>query len=183
MIISDKYGCRSLLLIATMVMAPVHTFAAEAQAHRSSQRMDELIQRIVDEPFPVGFSLFAGIGASQFQQEGRSDSANIAFRSAPISSKDGMKIDFVEFRVAPSLTAGTNFLYVQLDQASCYPFSGLRQKYGMKEFIIPPNPHAPAGPKEIERPVYRAETGKTSLVVKVDGTPRECVLSVARSKY
>ena len=180
--IKDGNDLRSLLLLAAMVMLPLSGSAAETHSHRSSQRMDVLIQRIVEEPFPVGFSLFAGIGASQFQQEGRSDSANIAFRSAPILSSDGIEIEFVEFRIAPYLTAGTNFLYVQLAQTSCYPLSGLRKKYGMKAFFAPPNPHAPAGQKGGNRLLYRAENGQTSLVVQVDGTPRECVLSVARSR-
>lgn len=106
MALNHPRRCCGLLFVAAIALSSDPSLAAEPKEGTSNYGMDELVQLMLDEPFPVGFPLFSRIGASGFHQENRSDSANISFRSAPIRSKDGGRIEFVEFRVAPDLRGG-----------------------------------------------------------------------------
>ncbi len=182
MAVNHPRRCCGLLFVAAIALSSDPSLAAGPKDGISNYRMDELVQLIVDEPFPVGFPLFSRIGASGFHQESRSDAANISFRSAPIQSKDGGRIEFVEFRVAPNLGGGSNFFYVELDPAACYPLSALKKKYEVTKFIVPPNPHMAADQGGKAPPLYRAQTAGATLIIGVDQTPRECVSSLARSR-
>jgi len=183
MALNHPRRCCSLLFVAAIALSSDPSLAAEPEGGISSYGMDELVQLMLDEPFPVGFPLFSRIGASGFHQESRSDSGNISFRSAPIQSKDGGRIEFVEFRVAPNLRGEVNFFYAELDPAVCYPLSALKKKYATTIFIAPPNPHMADERGWKAPPLYRAQTAGATLIIGVDETARECVLSVARSRF
>ena len=183
MALNHPRRCCSLLFVAAIALSSDPSLAAEPEDGISNYRMDELVQLIVDEPFPVGFSLFSRLSASGFHQESRSDSANISFRSVPIQSTDGGRIQFVAFRVAPNLGGGSNFFYAKLDPATCYPLSALKNRYEVTKFITPPNPHMAAEQGWKAPPLYRAQTAGATLIIGVDQTPRECVSSLARSRF
>jgi hypothetical protein len=84
--------------------------------------------------------------------------------------------------VAPDLRGGANFFYAKLDNAACYQPSALKQKYEVAKFIAPPNPHLASEKGWKAPPMYRAQTAGATLIIAVDETPRECVLSLARSR-
>jgi len=182
MALNHSRRCCGFLFVAVIALSSDRSLAAEPKEGTSNYGRDELVQLMLDEPFPVGFPLCSRIGASGLHQESRSDSANISIRSAPIRSKDGGQIEFVEFRVAPDLRGGANFFYAKLDKAACYQLSALKKKYEVVKFIAPPNPHLAAEKAWKAPPLYRAQTAGATLIIAVDETPRECVLSLARSR-
>jgi len=144
--------------------------------------MNQLIDKIIDFPWPIGYGLFRDVGASGFSQSNGSDSLNIAFRSEEVESSDGYRIDFIEFRVSPQLDRGVTFLYVKFNGDSCYPASTLKATYALQPLLFPPNPHdaSSRGSKGERLYVASGVGGTARFRATEDG--QGCLLSLSRNK-
>jgi len=143
--------------------------------------LDNVIQELVEAPWPLGFDFFRTVGVSEFKQQGGSNADPIAFRSGPMETSDGYKIDYTEFRIHPRLVQGISFYYAKLEQGRCYPVASLKPKYALERFAYPPSPHNAAAERVSKESAYELRSNGTVLHFTTDGSSQECLVSFYRS--
>ena len=172
-----SFFSRGLLLALLVVTFP--SLSKDGAADHSRYAMEQLIDKAVTVAWPVDYGLFHEIGASGFTQVNGSDAINIAFRSNAIESGDGFKVDYVEYRVRPSLDNGATFLYLKINADACFPLERMKSKFDLQPVLDPPNPHSrQAG---VQADIYSVDIKETKVRFLAAKGGQGCLLSVSRS--
>ena len=148
---------------------------------KSKASLDEIVQNLIDAPWPLGFDYFRSIGVAEFKQQGSSNTDPIVFRSGTVETSDGYRIAYTEFRIPPRLVQGINFYYAQLEEGRCYPAARLKEKYALERFIYPPNPHDAVAKRARSQSGYQLRSNGTVLHFTADGSDNDCLVSFYRS--
>lgn len=179
--LSRKYPFLSLMVLTL-------SLAFQASAEDTGQRngsnknsLENVIQKLADAPWPLGFDFFRSVGASEFKQRGSSNTDPVVFRSGPMETSDGYQIAYTEFRIHPRLVQGINFFYAKLEHGRCYPAAPLKEKYALERFMYPPSPHNAAAERVSRESAYELRSNGTVLHFTTDGSRDECLVSFYRS--
>lgn len=179
-----KLSRRYLLPLFGLMLSVSFQASAEDPSLRkdkSQGSLDEIVQALIDAPWPLGFDYFRRVGIAEFKQQGSSNADPIVFRSGPVETSDGYRIAYTEFRIPPRLVEGINFYYGQLEEGRCYPAARLKEKYALERFIYPPNPHNAVAERTRRQSGYQLRSSGTVLHFTADGSDDDCLVSFYRS--
>jgi hypothetical protein len=168
-----------LMIGCTLLMLPFGCLSWNFGGEKVQLRLEDLIERMASQKWPASYRFFSDLGVSSFRQVNGSDSLNIAFRSGSIGTDDGYELQFIEYRVSPALDGGIRFLYLKLSEGRCYKPDGLRSKFKLERYFLPPSPHANATAEHEKASMYKIELGEADLSLKAS-LNGDCLLSVSR---
>jgi len=174
---------RLLPLLALTLSLAFQACAEDGARGKDSNEnsLEDVIQKLADAPWPVGFDFFRSMGAGEFKQQSSSNADPVVFRSSPIETRDGYRIAHTEFRIHPRLMQGISFFYAKLEQGHCYPAASLKENYALERFMYPPSPHNAAAERVSRESAYELRSNGTVVHFTTDGSRDECLLSFYRA--